>query len=297
MGDGMRRLQRVLPLLFALTVSAAANAQDPPLSAAIVGGTATYSVRTGDTLGRIAARFGVTEAALIEANRFVRPYPLVAGQSITIDNRHIALYDPVATITLNLAQRLLVHADGERLTSYPIAVGRRTWPTPTGAFTVTEKERDPAWDVPVSIQREMAQQGKPVITRMAPSPENPLGARWIRLSFPSVGIHGTNAPGSIYRFTTHGCIRMHPDDVADLFERVSVGTAGVSLYQPVIVAVIDGRIWLEAHPDEYRRAPDAARYVRDLIQRLGLGASVDWTAIDRVLRLRRGRAVDVTRPD
>lgn len=61
----------------------------------------------------------------------------------------------------------------------------------------------------------------------------------------------------------------------------------------VIVAVIDGRIWVEAHPDAYRRAPDA-RVVRNAIDRAGVAADVDWTLIDLVLRQRRGLAVDVT---
>jgi L,D-transpeptidase ErfK/SrfK len=292
----MRR-PRVLAILTALWASAAAAAQEQPPSAVIIGGTTTYAVRGGDTIGRIAARVGVAEATLIDANALARPDALAIGQQLAIDNRHIAVVDPAVAITINLAQRMLIHADGARLTGYPIAVGRRTWPTPTGAFTVIEKEEDPAWDVPVSIQREMAQQGKPVITRMAPSPENPLGARWMRLSFAGIGIHGTNLPGSIYRFTTHGCIRMHPDDVAQLFERVSVGTSGVIRYQPIIMAVIDGRIWLEAHPDAYGRAADAAGYVDDLVERFGLQANVDRTAVDRVLRQRRGGAVDVTRPE
>ncbi len=178
--------------------------------------------------------------------------------------------------------------------AFPITVGRRTWPTPVGAFTILSKETDPVWDVPVSIQREMAQQGKPVITRMDASPLNPLGRHWLGLSLPGLGIHGTNAPSSIYAFASHGCIRMHPDDVAALFERVTVGMTGVLIYQPVIIAVIDDRIWVEAHRDEYRRAGDAMGSVRDAVERAGLRAVIDWTLVDEVIRQRRGRAVDVT---
>ena len=146
----------------------------------------------------------------------------------------------------------------------------------------------------MSIQREMAQQGKPVIARMEPSPLNPLGRHWIGLSLPGLGIHGTNAPSSIYAFASHGCIRLHPDDVAELFQRVAAGMTGVLIYQPVIVAVIDGRIWIEAHPDEYRRTTDAAGLVRTLVARTGLGRHVNWALIDDVLRQRHGRAVAVT---
>jgi hypothetical protein len=70
--------------------------------------------------------------------------------------------------------------------------------------------------------------------------------------------------------------------------------AGVLIYQPVIMAVIDGRVWVEAHPDEYRRFGDAMGSVRDAADRAGLGAVIDWALVDEVVRQRRGRAVDVT---
>ncbi len=87
---------------------------------------------------------------------------------------------------------------------------------------------------------------------------------------------------------------MHPNDVADLFQRVAVGMNGVLVYQPVIVAVIDGRVWIEAHPDEYRRTSGAAGFVRTAVEREGLESQINWDLVDEVLRQRRGRAVDVT---
>ena len=271
-----------------------AGAQSVDGAAALVGGRTVYAVTAGDTLGSIGARFGVARATLIEMNQLTSPHTLVAGQLLLVDNIHIAVANPQANLTINIAQRLLVLVEGEHARAYPITVGRRTWPTPVGAFTIMSKEADPVWDVPVSIQREMAQQGKPVITRMEASPLNPLGRHWMGLSLPGLGIHGTNAPSSIYAFASHGCIRMHPDDVADLFQRVAVGMTGVLVYQPVVVAVIDGRVWIEAHPDEYRRTSDAAGFVRTAVEREGLESQINWDLVDEVLRQRRGRAVDVT---
>lgn len=291
---------RVAAAIAAVLAIGAGQAPSPevasPLPVILVGGRTEYAVKAGDTLATIGARFGVARASLIEMNQLTRPDALTIGQSLVIDNTHLAAVDPQVSITINIAQRLLVFVEPDRVTAYPVTVGQRTWPTPVGAFTIVEKETDPAWDVPISIQQEMKAQGKPVITRMEPSPLNPLGAHWLRLSLPGIGIHGTNAPAGIYRFASHGCIRMHPDDVAALFEHVRPGTAGVLLYQPVTVGLIDGRIWLEANRDEYRRAPNALRYVREAAQHGGLTELIDWKAVDEVLRLRRGRAVDVTRP-
>ena len=271
-----------------------AGAQSVDGVAALVGGRTVYNVTAGDTLGTIGARFGVAPATLVEMNQLTSRDALVPGQSLIVDNTHIAVANPQANLTINIAQRLLVLTGGESARAFPITVGRRTWPTPVGAFTIVSKEIDPVWDVPASIQREMAQQGKPVVTRMDASPLNPLGRHWIGLSLPGLGIHGTNAPSSIYSFSSHGCIRLHPDDVAALFQRVDLGMTGVLVYQPVVVALIDGRFWLEAHPDEYRRTNNAAGLVRSVVEAEGLGSRTNWALVDEVLRQRRGRAVDVT---
>jgi L,D-transpeptidase ErfK/SrfK len=271
-----------------------AGAQSVDAAAALVGGRTVHEVKGGDTVDTIGARFGVTRATLIELNQLTSPYRRVPGQPLVVDNTHLAVANPQVSLTINIAQRLLVLVEGEHAQAFPITVGRRTWPTPVGAFTILSKETDPVWDVPVSIQREMAQQGKPVITRMEASALNPLGRHWLGLSLPGLGIHGTNAPSSIYAFASHGCIRMHPDDIADLFQRVAVGMTGVLIYQPVVVAVIDGRVWLEAHPDVYRRTSDVAGMVRAVVEREGLGPHTNWLLVDSVLTERSGRAVDVT---
>ena len=289
----MRTFTRRIACALVLLASPA-GAQSIDGAAALVGGQTVYNIKAGDTLGSIGARFGVARATLIEMNQLTSPYALAAGQSLVVDNTHIAVANLQVSLTINIAQRLLVLTEGERARAYPITVGRRTWPTPVGAFTIMSKQTDPVWDVPVSIQREMAQQGKPVITRMAASPANPLGRHWLGLSLPSLGIHGTNAPSSIYAFASHGCIRMHPEDIADLFQRVSVGTTGVLIYRPVVIAEIDGRVWVEAHPDEYRRFGDAMDGLREAAEQAGLRAVIDWALVDEVVRQRRGRAVDVT---
>jgi L,D-transpeptidase ErfK/SrfK len=285
-------------LLIAVALLMAAHgaaAQSTQARAGLVGGRSVYTVEDGDTLTSVSARFGVARATVIDLNQLPPPHGLSKGQSLIIDNSHIAASFSDHGVTINIPQRLLVYSEGDRIKAYPISVGQPTRPTPVGAFTIITKTTDPVWHVPLSIQREMAEQGKPVVTRMEPAPNNPLGARWIGLSLPGLGIHGTNAPSSVYAFSSHGCIRMHPDDVADLFERVSLGMSGVLMYEPVIVATIEGRVWIEAHPDEYRRAPDAMRGIQAGAERDGLMSTINWAMVDTVLRERRGLAVDVTR--
>ena len=153
----------------ALTSSGVA-AQTVEGAAALVGGRVSYDVKAGDTLKSIGARFGVDEAALIEMNQLANPNALAVGQRLTFDNTHIAVAHPEVNLTINVGQRLLVLTEGESVRAYPIAAGRRSWATPVGAFTITSREIDPVWEVPLSIQREMEQQGKTVITQFDASP-------------------------------------------------------------------------------------------------------------------------------
>jgi L,D-transpeptidase ErfK/SrfK len=286
-------LARIVGVAIVLIVSPL-SAQETP-DAAIIGGPSTYLVKPGDTIAAIAARHAVEVRSIAVDGKPAGSGRLVAGRIVTFDNTHIATRgEGDGAITINVPQRLLFLRDGDRVHGYPITVGTRAWPTPLGEFTIVDKETDPVWDVPLSIQREMEREGKPVITRMPPSPSNPLGAHWLRLSIPGIGIHGTNAPASIYRFGSHGCIRMHPDDIAAIFDRIAVGTRGVIVYQPIIMAVMDGRVWLEAHRDEYRLAPDRFQYVRAVAEYHGLTDAMDWAAVDRVLRALDGRAEDVS---
>jgi L,D-transpeptidase ErfK/SrfK len=266
----------------------------------IVGGPFAHEVQAGETLTSLAARYGVDAAVLARRNGRAPGATVTVGDRLTIDNRHIVWpVEPTSRtiLVINVPQRMLFRVvDGRVDVAFPVAVGRATWQTPRGPFTVLEKEVDPTWDVPLSIQEEMRREGKPFVTSIPPCPANPLGRHWIRLSHPSVGLHGTNVPTSIYRFTTHGCIRLHPDDVASLFDRVQVGDAGVTVYDPVLLArVADGRLFVEVQPDPYRQGPDPLRHLQKLADDAGIASEIDWDRVRDVVRRREGLAVDVTR--
>jgi L,D-transpeptidase ErfK/SrfK len=285
---------RILSVLALLTATGL-HALDMPISPRTIlsGSTFTYIVRPDDTLTIVGARFGVTNATLLWLNDLPSNARLRPGDALLVNNRHIAALDAAAPLVLNVAQRMIFLTDRGETTGFPVAVGLRTWPTPRGRFTILERETNPAWDVPVSIQEEMRQQGKPVVTRVPPGPGNPLGSHFLRLSFPGVGIHGTNSPASIFRFASHGCVRMHPDDIAALFSRTAVGTAGVSVYEPVLLAIDGTSIVLEVHPDVYRRGPPPLAHVQSLAAAYGISTDIDWTRVAQELRLARGIAIDV----
>jgi L,D-transpeptidase ErfK/SrfK len=158
-------------------------------------------------------------------------------------------------------------------------------------------ETDPVWDVPSSIQEELRRAGKKVLTQVGPGPTNPLGKHWLGLSVPGFGVHGTTARLSIYRFETHGCIRLHPDDIADLAARVPAGTGGEIIYEPVLWAFTEDAILLEAHRDIYRRhaaGMDETR-VRDSAVARGVEDRIDWGLVHAILAARDGRPHSISR--
>ncbi len=224
--------------------------------------------------------------------------PLSAGDVLHIDNRHIVPLERADGIVINIPQRMLFHFEDKRITdAYPVALGQpaRKWQTPMGAFKVIQLREDPTWRVPASIQQEMEAEGKEVIDEVEPGPDNPLGKFWIGLSLPVLGIHGTNHPRSIYSFRTHGCIRLHPDDIEALYQSIDYNDEGEIVYLPLILARLDdGRIFLESQRDIYRRGTGGIDAVRALAGVYHIENLIDWLRSEQVVNDADGIARDVT---
>ncbi len=107
--------------------------------------------------------------------------------------------------------------------TFPVATGQAIYPTPQGIFKIVDKQKDPWWYPPT---QDAWAKG---LTPVPPGPDNPLGTRWMGLSTPGVGIHGTDEPTSIGYSESHGCIRMQVPDAEWLFSRVATGTQVVIL--------------------------------------------------------------------
>jgi L,D-transpeptidase ErfK/SrfK len=282
----------------AACLSLAAAAQDlPPLSHQVTGGDTEYTIKRGDFLIAIGARFGVSPALLARQNGIRYEAIIHPGQRLHIHNLHIVPAGLDDGILVNVPQRMLFDFSGGRLVAaYPVGVGKPSWPTALGSFRVVARVKNKAWKVPKSIQEEMRREGQVVRTEVPPGPDNPLGAYWLGLSLWGYGIHGTIAPASVYHFQSHGCIRLHPDDIAELFERVKVGTPGRLIYQPVLLATLaDGRILLEVHPDIYDKGIDPTQTVHALAQANGLSQAIDWPTVGTVIAARDGIAQEVGR--
>jgi len=268
----------------------------PRLAGRLAGGEFEYTIKRGDSFSSIGARYGVEAAVLARTNGLKLRARLKPGQVLRIDNRHIVPPELNDGILINLPQRMLFFFRNCALIRYyTVGLGRPTWPTPRGGFQVLELREHPTWHVPKSIQHEMAMEGKVVKEEVPPGPDNPLGDYFIRLGTWSYGIHGTIAPLTIYGFRTHGCIRLHPDDAAELFHLVKIGQSGLIIYAPVLLAKLgDGRIFLEVHRDVYKKGMDAMTIIRGLADSNDIGNMIDWIEAQAVTDRREGLARDIT---
>jgi lipoprotein-anchoring transpeptidase ErfK/SrfK len=128
-----------------------------------------------------------------------------------------ANFGPV--IVIHRGSNRLVLFEGETLRrSFRVATGTAQYPTPTGSFSIVVMQKNPWWRPPPDS--DWAQGLEPI----PPGPGNPLGTRWMGLSAPLVGIHGTPDAASIGYSASHGCIRMLIPDATWLFDRVRIGT-------------------------------------------------------------------------
>ena len=108
-------------------------------------------------------------------------------------------------------RKLALVENGQVKKVYSVAVGKPSTPSPVGSFTIARRAANPTYH----------HNGKTIL----PGPGNPVGTRWMGLSIPGYGIHGTNEPNSIGKPVSHGCIRMARKDLEEFYELVSVGDA------------------------------------------------------------------------
>lgn len=166
----------------------------------------------------------------------------------------------VISLTVNIPSRSIeVYRDGILLKEYPAAVGKPATPTPLGNFFIMDKEINPCWYPPG--------QGYAVLS----GPANPLGYRWLGFAA-NYGIHGTNAPWSVGLAVSNGCVRMKEDDVEELFQLVSEGTALNITYERIKIKNNNsGEFDIHTYPDIYGYEPNVTAELRKKLVKAGVG--------------------------
>ena len=188
----------------------------------------TYRAPVGGTLR---LRNGRPFFSRSHPGRALRPFPTrMLLRDAVVDGTRSVIMVPLRKLEAASAKAqpvIVIHRGSNRLYLYdgvrlarvfPVATGQAAWPTPLGQFEIVVKQKNPWWFPPT--QDSWAAGAKPV----PPGPDNPLGTRWMGLSAPGVGIHGTDEPWSIGHSESHGCIRMQVVSAEWLFNRVRIGT-------------------------------------------------------------------------
>ena len=253
--------QRLLPL--------------PPL----LGKPTVYHRKGTESIYSIARRYGVGTPMVFNANLG----DLRAGNEVlVIPTEHIPPVAKATGLVVNLPERgVYVYRNGRAVTFFPIAIGMRGWETPTGDFHVANKRRNPTWFPP-----KWAVQEEPV----PPGPKNPLGDRWMGLSIPGYGLHATNAPATIGRFASHGCMRMYPEHARALYDMVKTGTPVKITYQVFALGYQpeEGIVYLVHHPDPYQLGDTTVAEVQQALADYGLADVADLEAVAETLARPQG---------
>lgn len=176
-----------------------------------------------DSIGPVAGPARVEWATVLPEGALSKKPPL------TVTNmKHEVAVGKVRRVVVSIPERKLVLvADGRVVKVWRVAVGARVSPSPRGEFRIA-----------VRIPEATYYRAGVVI----PSGEqSPIGTRWIGLNQEGYGIHGTNAPGSIGKAASHGCIRMRNRDAEELFEMVRVGDV-VEIRDEEVAELVGGEV-------------------------------------------------------
>ena len=219
----------------------------------IVGYVQKTIVSKEDTLPDIARRFDVGYEEILLANPGVDPWLPGVGREVVVPTQFVLPAAPHAGVVVNVAAMRIFyyppHKKGEPQLVYthPIGIGRVGWRTPEGTTKIVGRTKDPVWVVPKSVRDEHAEDGEKLPPRVPAGPDNPLGQYMFRLSWPSYLIHGTNKPYGVGMRSSHGCMRLYPEDIAVFFDLIPIGTTVTVVNQPYLFGSRDGVLYLQAY--------------------------------------------------
>jgi len=275
---------------FAIRLPRSQHGLDPE-AVNVVGEVRKYTIKKGDSLLELARDFGLGYHDLAVLHRQYDPFIPPAGAVITVPTMWIIPDNRGRNLIVNTGQMRLYfyQNNATQVYTYPIGMGVLDYKTPTGVFRVVEKKVNPAWHIPKSLQAKYG------MTVMPPGPDNPLGDYKLTLSWGDYGIHGTHMPLGVGRLVSHGCTRMYPEHIKELFPKVPVGATVEYIYEPALVGFKHGRIYLSVHEDFYFKIRSMLLHVLNLLESRGLAELVDMRKVMKAVEEQNGLPVDITR--
>jgi L,D-transpeptidase ErfK/SrfK len=276
----------------------------------IVGYVQKTPVGKDDTLPDIARRFDVGYEEMLTANPGVDPWLPGAGREVVVPTQFILPAAPREGVVVNVAEMRIFyfppHKKNEPATVYthPIGIGKVGWKTPEGSTKIISRQKDPVWVVPKSVREEHAEDGEELPAQVPAGPDNPLGQYAFRLGWASYLIHGTNKPYGVGMRSSHGCMRLYPEDIAEFFELIPIGTKVTVVNQPYLFGWRDGTLYLQAYAvmedDSRNWTLDRKRLLANLLhpkQREKIAqhdAEIDWERVADLAHAPRAVPVPIT---
>jgi L,D-transpeptidase ErfK/SrfK len=276
----------------------------------VVGEVQVTIVGKEDTLSDIARRFNVGYEEIVRANPGVDPWIPRVGSEVVVPTQFVLPLADRKGIVVNVAAMRIYYfppvKPGEKQVVYthPIGIGKVGWSTPEGTTKIVSKEKNPVWRPTASIRAEHKKNGDILPAVVPAGPDNPLGNRKLTLGWPSYLIHGTNKPYGVGLRSSHGCLRLYPEDIVKLFDMVPVGTQVTVVNQPFVFGWHRDQLYLQAYnvlEDDKRDWSKAQPRLlsKTLTKRMQteLAArkeAVDWVKVAEITKATRGIPLSVS---
>ena len=279
----------------------------------VVGVVQVVTAGKEDTLTDIARRFNVGYEEILRANPKVDPWLPGEGREIIVPSQFILPDAPRTGLVINIpAMRIFYyppvkHGERQVVITHPIGIGKVGWRTPEGVTRIVRRQKDPTWRVPESVRKEHHENGEELEPVIGPGPDNPLGKYAFYLQWPSYLIHGTNKPAGVGLRSSHGCIRLYPEDIEQFFNMVPIGTEVRVVNQPFVFGWREDELYMQAYDvmeDDTRDWKNAPKKLltTSLATRLQQQVKahheqVDWSLVSSLAHNPRGVPVPVTEPN
>ena len=276
----------------------------------IVGVVQKTSATKEDTLTDIARRFNVGYEEIVRANPGVDPWLPGENSEIVIPSQFILPNAPREGIVINAAAMRLFYypkvkkGETQIVHTYPIGIGKVGWKTPEGATKIVRRPRTRCG---ARRRRSSRSTRRTTIScrRVVPAgPDNPLGRFAFYLGWPTYMIHGTNKPSGVGLRSSHGCIRLYPEDIAQLFEMAPIGTQVRVVNQPFVFGWHAGSLHIQAFDvleDDTRdwKKAQVKLLKKDLAERIqkelaARNEKIDWEAVTQLTHEPRGIPVSIS---
>ncbi|MBN2653904.1 MAG: L,D-transpeptidase family protein [Nitrospirae bacterium] len=260
----------------------------------VVGINQHHTVADRESLIEVARKYGIGFNSIHNANRDLDEFIPGDGADVLIPTSFIIPEEKKSSIVINLSEMRLYYffskGKSRYVSTFPIGIGTDISSTPTGVFKITHKIVKPSWYVPLSVQKEHPELPKVV----PPGPENPLGTHSMRLSSSAYLIHGTHRPYGVGRRVSHGCIRLYPEHIPQLFSIVPIGTTVHIIQQPVKVGQREGRVYISVNNDDQLEGFNYLGSVIGILKQKNLLDKINTEKLYETVEMKKGYPVDIT---